>query len=116
MWNVFHTDIDGLQQLSAPSAIQPNDPPVLVVKNFGTNTEDGIEAEAEYKTDFGLVVGAAAALQDPRFGGGSYDSSDVGSCALIASCASRVTYVKKRQRQRGRDHSGRPPRGFERSI
>jgi outer membrane receptor protein involved in Fe transport len=92
--DVFHTDIDGLQQLSAPSAVKPNNPPVLVVKNFGTNTEDGIEAELKYDTGFGLVVGGGVALQDPRFGGQSYDSSDVGSCALIASCAPHLTYIK----------------------
>ena len=92
--DVFHTDIDGLQQLSAPSAVAPNQPPVLVVKNFGTNTEDGIEAEVKYDTGYGLVVGASVAIQDPRFGGQSYDSSDVSSCAVITSCSSHLTYIK----------------------
>ena len=92
--DVFHTDIKGLQQLSAPSAIAPNKPAVLVVKNFGTVNEDGFEAEAKYVTDFGLKLGAGIAIQNPRFGSSSYDTSDVLACANIAGCASKLVYVK----------------------
>ena len=68
--DVFHTDIDGLQQLGAPSAIGPAGVPILVVKNYGSVTEDGFELQTNYKTDFGLALGGGLAIQDPRFSTG----------------------------------------------
>jgi outer membrane receptor protein involved in Fe transport len=92
--DVFHTDIDGLQQLGAPSAIGPAGVPILVVKNYGSVEEDGFELESKYNTDFGLVLGGGLAIQDPRFSNGSFDTSDASACAVITFCASKVVSVK----------------------
>jgi iron complex outermembrane receptor protein len=92
--DVFHTDIDGLQQLGAPSAIGSAGVPILVVKNYGSVEEDGFELETKYNTDFGLVLGGGLAIQDPRFSGSSFDTSDAGACAVIAFCASKVVSIK----------------------
>jgi iron complex outermembrane receptor protein len=92
--DVFHTDIDGLQQLGAPSAIGPAGVPILVVKNYGSVEEDGFELESKYNTDFGLVLGGGLAIQDPRFSDGSFDTSDAAACAVITFCAAKVVSVK----------------------
>jgi iron complex outermembrane receptor protein len=99
--DVFHTDIDGLQQLGAGSAKGAGGFTLLVVKNYGSVTEDGFELEGKYTTDFGLVIGGGLALQDPRYSKGAYDTSDTLSaggvnygCAAIPSCASsRLVYL-----------------------
>ena len=104
--DIFHTDIDGLQQLSAPSVIGAGGFSIPVIKNYGQVSEDGFELEAKYNTDFGLVVGGGLAIQNPRFGKNAYDTSDTVStdpgkpdnvnygCAAIPSCASsRLVYI-----------------------
>jgi iron complex outermembrane receptor protein len=89
---VFHLDINNLQVIGPPSTAGALGD---VVKNYGSLGETGFELSGNYVVGNGLKLLAGFEFGQPRFQSGSYDVTDAGACALIASCAgSRLTTFK----------------------
>ena len=93
---VFHTDVNNQQVLGpqSPSCPVSNASCVgLVLKNLGSYSVTGVEADEDWIIGNGLKITSGISYNPARFDSGSYDVNNAASCALVASCAPRLVTV-----------------------
>lgn len=86
--DIFHINSSGLQ-FFFPQGNGIN----TVIQNLGGTTNTGFELSGIANPVDGLTLRAGFAYTDPKFNAGTYDSDDAAICALVPSCAPRLTKI-----------------------
>jgi outer membrane receptor protein involved in Fe transport len=86
--DIFHINSNGIQ-FFFPQGNGIN----TVIQNIGGTTNTGFEFSAVANPIEGLSLRAGFAYADPKFKSGTYDSDDAAICALVPTCAPRITTI-----------------------